>query len=72
MDFENKVYNVVIADDHQIVRDGLVDMLGQAQRQLKLDFNIKAQATNGLETLAMVREHRPDLAMFAIRNWSTL
>ena len=66
MDFENKAYNVVIADDHQIVRDGLVDMLGQAQRQLKLDFNIKAQATNGLETLALVREHRPDLLFLDI------
>ncbi len=59
-------YSVVIADDHQIVRDGLVDMLNKAHHQLGLKFNLKAQAVNGLETLALVREHRPDLLFLDI------
>ncbi|MEM7097818.1 MAG: response regulator transcription factor [Pseudomonadota bacterium] len=63
---EVQEYSVVIADDHQIVRDGLVDMLAAAQAQLDLTFIVKAQATNGLETLACVRQHRPDLLFLDI------
>ncbi len=59
-------YSVVIADDHQIVRDGLVDMLSTAPQQLGLAFVIKAQAENGLEALTMVREHLPDLLFLDI------
>ena len=59
-------YSVVIADDHQIVRDGLVDMLESAAGQLDVTFDIKAHATNGLETLTCVREHRPDLLFLDI------
>ena len=59
-------YSVVIADDHQIIRDGLVDMLESAAGQLGVAFDIKAHATNGLETLTCVREHRPDLLFLDI------
>ena len=59
-------YTVVIADDHQIVRDGLVDMLESAEAKLDVAFNIRAHAENGLETLTCVREHRPDLLFLDI------
>ena len=60
-------YSVVIADDHQIVRDGLRDTLRDAQGVIKnTTFNVKACTTNGLETLAATREHRPDLLFLDI------
>ena len=59
-------YRVVIADDHQIVRDGLVDMLKMAQSKLGIKLKLAAQATNGLEALAMVRQHCPDLLFLDI------
>ncbi|MFK7914309.1 MAG: LuxR C-terminal-related transcriptional regulator [Pseudomonadales bacterium] len=59
-------YSVVIADDHQIVRDGLADMLSMAQNKLEIELTLKGQATNGLEALTMVRQHRPDLLFLDI------
>lgn len=56
-------YSVVIADDHQIVRDGLAEMLGSAK---DLRFAVVAMAENGLEALAAVKEHRPDLLFLDI------
>lgn len=54
-------YSVVIAHDHQIVRDGLHDMLKEAELSGRATFTVQAVAENGLETLAAVREHKPDL-----------
>lgn len=59
-------YSVVIADDHQIVRDGLADMLNMAQSSLGIGFSLAAEASNGLEALALVRKHRPDLLFLDI------
>lgn len=59
-------YSVVIADDHQIVRDGLADMLSMAQSKLDIALTLQGQATNGLEALTMVRQHRPDLLFLDI------
>ncbi|MEM6999611.1 MAG: response regulator transcription factor [Pseudomonadota bacterium] len=57
---------VVIADDHQIVRDGLRDALFSAAPDLKLEFRIAATASNGLEALSLVKQHQPDLLFLDI------
>jgi len=52
------VIRVLIADDHQIVRDGLRGILaGQA------DFEVAGEAANGDEALALVRAHDYDVGV---------
>ncbi|MEE4192248.1 MAG: response regulator transcription factor [Halieaceae bacterium] len=52
---------VVIADDHAIVRKGLHEMLGALA-----EIELVAEAANGIETIAAVKRHRPDLLMLDI------
>ena len=53
---------VVIADDQALVRSGFALILG-SDPQIK----VVAQAGNGVETLAAVREHHPDVVLMDIR-----
>lgn len=55
------VYTVVIADDHDIVRDGLRDSLADAGATDETQYEVVAEAGNGLEAIAQVKTHRPDL-----------
>lgn len=48
--------NIVLVDDHQIVRDGLKLVLGS-----QADFHIVGEGSNGNEAIALVKEHKPDL-----------
>lgn len=48
--------NIVLVDDHQIVRDGLKLVLGS-----QADFHIVGEGSNGNEAIALVREHKPHL-----------
>ncbi|MEM8769415.1 MAG: response regulator transcription factor [Pseudomonadota bacterium] len=59
-------YSVVIADDHQIVRDGLRDTLTAAEPRLSAEFDIVAVAENGLEALAAVKKFKPDLLLLDV------
>jgi signal transduction histidine kinase len=52
---------VLLADDHQTVRQGLAELL-QAQG----DIDIVAQAADGAEALELAREHRPDVVVMDI------
>ena len=47
--------HIVIADDHPVVRQGLTAVLERA------DWHVVAEAGNGLEALALVKRHRPDV-----------
>lgn len=47
---------VVIADDHAIVRDGMKQLLNSSGRA-----DILAEAQNGVEAIALVKTHQPDL-----------
>ena len=47
---------VVIADDHAIVRDGMKQLLKSIG-----PVDILAEAENGVEAIAMVKTHQPDL-----------
>lgn len=53
---------LVIADDHEMIRAGLRNML-TGQRGLE----VVGEATNGLEALALCRRLQPDLALIDVR-----
>jgi DNA-binding NarL/FixJ family response regulator len=53
---------VVVADDQDIVRDGLVTVLS-----LLPDIEVVAEARTGLTAVAAVREHRPDAVLMDLR-----
>lgn len=52
---------VIVADDDVLLREGLTSLLERAQ------FDVVAQAGDGDELLALVREHQPDLTLVDIR-----
>ncbi len=56
----DKTIKVVIADDHMIVRDGLLSLL---ERQP--DVEVVAEANNGRITLKLVKELSPGVKMLA-------
>ncbi|MFL5517180.1 MAG: response regulator [Gemmatimonadales bacterium] len=49
---------LAVADDHPVVRDGLVAML-----ETQSDFTVVGQAASGIEALALVRTTRPDVLL---------
>ena len=51
-------YRVLLADDHPIVRRGVRALLGSQP-----GISVCAEASNGVETLALAREHKPDLVL---------
>src|ERR1700754_3752450 len=53
---------VLIADDHTVVREGLVAMLGRWT-----DVTVVAQAENGHEAVEQWRHHRPDVTLLDLR-----
>jgi len=52
---------IVLADDHEIVRDGLGALLGQ-----QTGMEVVAQADSGRAAVALTREHRPDVVVMDI------
>lgn len=48
--------NIILADDHIVVRKGLKALLST-----ELDFNVVGEAENGLEALQMVDALKPDI-----------
>lgn len=53
---------LLIADDHDLVRDGLRSMVGGEP-----DFEVVGEATNGREALALCRSLRPGLVLMDVR-----
>lgn len=53
---------VLVADDHPIVRGGIVAML-----QAAADLEVVGQATNGLEAVALAAELVPDVVLMDLR-----
>jgi DNA-binding NarL/FixJ family response regulator len=53
---------VVLADDHAVVRKGIHDFLTETG-----EIAVVAEATNGDEALALIRRHRPDVAVLDIQ-----
>lgn len=59
---QSNVIRVLIADDHLIVRQGLVALLEQEP-----DMMVVGQAKDGLEAVTGFREHQPDVALMDLR-----
>lgn len=53
---------ILVADDHPIVRDGLVSILGMQE-----DMEIVAQAEDGLEAVAAFTQFQPDVLVLDLR-----
>ena len=53
---------ILIVDDHAVVRDGLVTMLGR-----QTDFLVAGQAVNGLEAVEKARQLKPDVILMDLR-----
>ncbi len=53
--------SVVVADDHEVVRSGLVSLLADTE------INVVAEASSGAEALKMAVEHQPDVLLLDIR-----
>ena len=53
---------LVIADDHPLVLNGMQNIL-----RIEKDFELVASCASSVETLAAVRQHRPDVAILDIR-----
>jgi DNA-binding NarL/FixJ family response regulator len=54
--------DVLIADDHSVLRQGLVSLIG-----FEADMMVVAEASNGREALDLWRQHRPDVTMLDLR-----
>lgn len=64
--FEMSHYTAVIADDHAIVRSGLKTAL---ENQKLVDghiIDVVAEAGNGLDAIAAVKQYRPDLLVLDV------
>lgn len=53
---------VILADDHAVVRKGIREFLEEAG-----DIQVVAEAADGDEALALIRAHRPDVAVLDIQ-----
>ena len=54
--------NILIADDHPVVREGLIAMLGR-----EVDFNVVGEAKDGVEAVNKAKELRPDVVLMDLR-----
>jgi two-component system NarL family response regulator len=59
---KKKRIRILIADDHTVVREGLVSLVKR-----KSDMVIVAEAKNGREAVDLWKEHRPDVALLDLR-----
>ena len=53
---------VILADDHAVVRKGIRDFLTESA-----DIDVIAEASNGDEAIALIDQHRPDVAVLDIQ-----
>jgi DNA-binding NarL/FixJ family response regulator len=56
-----KPIQLIIADDHILVREGLISLLADEP-----DFEVVGQAGTGREAVSLVRRHHPDMALIDI------
>src|SRR6187401_1663144 len=54
--------SVILADDHPVVRDGLVAIVNQQP-----DMQVVAEASDGEEAMALYEQHLPDVMVLDLR-----
>jgi two-component system NarL family response regulator len=57
-----KIVSVLIADDHPVVREGLVAIF-----KTQKDIEVVAEATDGEEAVALCNQHSPDVLLLDLR-----
>jgi DNA-binding NarL/FixJ family response regulator len=57
-----QVARVLVADDHPVVRAGLVALITQQP-----DLELAAEAENGAQAVRLYRDHRPDVVLMDLR-----
>lgn len=58
--------SVLIADDHEIIRNAIVSLLDQLQADGDYAFDVVGLATNGIEALALIKAKKPNLLFLDI------
>jgi response regulator NasT len=58
---EKRAARILVAEDEALIRLDLVEMLTEA------GFEVVAQATNGVEAIALAKEFKPDLAILDVK-----
>jgi two-component system, response regulator PdtaR len=58
---ENQPARILVAEDEALIRLDLVEMLTEA------GYEVVAQATNGVEAIALAKEFKPDLAILDVK-----
>src|SRR5437879_5308739 len=53
---------VLIADDHSVVREGLVSLITR-----KADMTVVSEASNGREAVELWKQHHPDVTLLDLR-----
>jgi DNA-binding NarL/FixJ family response regulator len=61
-DAPSRPAQILIADDHQLVRDGIKHMLGYEE-----DLEVVGEACNGREVVELCRRLKPDLVLMDVR-----
>jgi DNA-binding NarL/FixJ family response regulator len=54
-------FDVLLVDDHKIMRDGIKAILGRAQ-----DFRVVGEAETGTDAVQFVKKHKPDIVLMDI------
>ena len=63
MQFPKARIRVLIADDHGVVREGLVSMI----RRNRTDLTVVGEASNGREAVQLWKQERPDITLLDLR-----
>src|SRR5437016_12827702 len=61
-DTKRPVITVLIADDHSVVREGLVSLITR-----KTDMTVIGEAGNGREAVDLWKQHHPDVTLLDLR-----
>ena len=59
---EQTEVRVLVADDHTVVRHGII-----ANVEPQRDMTVVAEAADGIEALALIKEHLPDVVLLDLR-----
>ncbi len=62
MNETGKPIRVVLADDHAVVRKGIREFL-----EMNDGLAVMAEASDGIEAMSLIREHKPDVAVLDIQ-----